>query len=899
VLRFIAAELLHRRGRTLALLVAIACSTAAFAVLTGASRTARLQVRGTVAANFRGAYDILVRPRGARDEVERREGLVRADLVAGAPEGISEAQWHEVAAIPGVDLAAPIAPLGYALVALDVPIDVRPAVSDAGRGLARLTSSFTADRGLTKVPEASSYAYVTPNALQPPVGQGDAADAALFAPAERLPDGVTRSVCQQGALAETVRSPWDPRGRGPLSCWGPSGRGYLGEIEVRGAPKGYVTWRLPVLMAAVDPHSETRLDGLAGAVIDGKLPRSSGAGEPVPVLAASTPFLDEQLHVAVERLRAPRDIATGTAQRVHRRLAALPPGHVVARHTVSAQAAWDDALKVGGHVFVDTLWTLGPAAVTQRPDGVLRPTPVKTRPASWASLFQRSPYVQAPQTARDRSFRTLEPHVAPNAVNGAGRAARLAVVGRFDPTRLRGFTGTRSTLQALQQPGLAPADGASRDALGGQALLPDGNLQGYPATTPLLLTTMQAVRRFRGPNYAGLPGARPISALRVRVAGVSGADDISRERVRLAAQRIGRQTGLDVDITLGASSAPQRLALPAGRFGRPALQLLDPWARKGVGTAILTAVDRKSLVLFVLVLVVCGLFIANATTAAIRARLPQLALLRALGWSPTRSVALLLGEVAVIGLAAGTLGALLAWPVAAAVDIGFPPGRALIAVLAAPALSIAATLIPAVAAVRTPARDRTGAPQRRFRSPRTLPGLALTMVTRAPARALLGAASVAVGVAALTLTLSAGLAFKDTLVGSLLGSAVSLDIRTSDYLATAVIVALGLTTVIDVLYLDVRDRATELATLRATGWSDAALGRLVAYEGIAIGLLGGLAGAAVGLTAAITVTGDAPAALLTVAAISVLVGSCAGGLAALGPAAWMRRRPLTTLLAED
>ena len=61
MLRLIAAELRHRRGRALALLAGIAVATASFTVLTGASESSRLEVRGDVAHHFRTAYDVLVR----------------------------------------------------------------------------------------------------------------------------------------------------------------------------------------------------------------------------------------------------------------------------------------------------------------------------------------------------------------------------------------------------------------------------------------------------------------------------------------------------------------------------------------------------------------------------------------------------------------------------------------------------------------------------------------------------------------------------------------------------------------------------------------------------------------------------------------------------------------------
>ena len=75
-------------------------------------------------------------------------------------------------------------------------------------------------------------------------------------------------------------------------------------------------------------------------------------------------------------------------------------------------------------------------------------------------------------------------------------------------------------------------------------------------------------------------------------------------------------------------------------------------------------------------------------------------------------------------------------------------------------------------------------------------------------------------------------------------------------------VLLGAAAVADVLYLNIRDRAAELATLRATGWTDAALGRLVGYEGFLLGVLGAVTGAGLGLGGAAWLVGELPAALV-------------------------------------
>ena len=64
--RLIVAQLHRRVGRATALLLGVLLATTGFAVLTGSTATSQLTVAGTVNEHSRGAYDILVRPKGAR-----------------------------------------------------------------------------------------------------------------------------------------------------------------------------------------------------------------------------------------------------------------------------------------------------------------------------------------------------------------------------------------------------------------------------------------------------------------------------------------------------------------------------------------------------------------------------------------------------------------------------------------------------------------------------------------------------------------------------------------------------------------------------------------------------------------------------------------------------------------
>jgi putative ABC transport system permease protein len=285
--------------------------------------------------------------------------------------------------------------------------------------------------------------------------------------------------------------------------------------------------------------------------------------------------------------------------------------------------------------------------------------------------------------------------------------------------------------------------------------------------------------------------------------------------------------------------------------------------------------------------VVCVLFVANAATAAVRARRRELGVLSAVGWRRSRLFAIVLGELSWIGLAAGLLAAGIAVLVSAALGRD-SPGRALLAVPVAMAVAVAGALVPAWLAARADpvSSVRPPAPAiRRVHHPRGITSLALLNVARTPGRTLIAVVSLAVGIA----TLTAGpVAFHD---------------RGADYIAAGTTVVLGVLAVTDVLFLNIAERATELATIRGFGWRDAKLTRLVITEGAIIAVAGSVTGSGAGLGVAAWLTGQLPAQLIAIAVAAagagILITAAAALLpAALLPAALLRSLP-ARLLAEE
>jgi putative ABC transport system permease protein len=159
--------------------------------------------------------------------------------------------------------------------------------------------------------------------------------------------------------------------------------------------------------------------------------------------------------------------------------------------------------------------------------------------------------------------------------------------------------------------------------------------------------------------------------------------------------------------------------------------------------------------------------------------------------------------------------------------------------------------------------------------------------------------ALAVGVAGLAVVAAITLAFHGSVTGTVLGDAISVEVRGVDLMAVVATILMGVFAVADVLYLNVRERSAEFASLRALGWSDGTLGRLVVYEGLGISLVGGLLGAGFGLGATALLAAGVPSSLLWTVGASTVAGVLVATTAALIPARLQRRIPMSTLLAEE
>ncbi|MER5640567.1 FtsX-like permease family protein [Kitasatospora sp. NPDC002227] len=874
----ILAQLLRRRGRALALAAGILVAATSFTLLTSAVTTSRAETVGTVQANVRSAYDLLIRPPGATTALEQQHGQVESNFLSGIFGGISMAQYQRIKSLPGVDVAAPVANIGYLQISSHLTLDVS-AFLDSGARNQLLRIRPVLSTGLGSYPMADQYLYLT----RDPITTVD----------PRPQGGLTPELQVQRTGAKDYTVCWyfnwdhtggpggpysnaDPAGLRPLgpTAFTPDDRTYLTCESGQGKASVSLPIAYPVLLSAIDPAAESRLVGLDSAVTSGRMlkendaPRTttakSGGGYnhpevTVPVLLSARAMSAGTIAADVQRLDADPsalpDRLDGPA--AHAYVEGLPGTTVGSVHTDLASGFQN--LDTASGSSSGTYWTVGPVGYRATPQGLV----ALTRPAQstdvWRSNSATGGWVwMAPEENTGTQFRSVTPRppsdcrgvqgLCGTVVPDRSPSPVLDFVGRYDAAELRTFSALSDVpLETYQSPAVTGADAASRTALGGSPLLPDRNLGGYISQPPTLLTTLSSLSAFTGSRLT--PDAQataPISAVRIRVAGVTGVDAASQARVNAVAAAIRTAyPSLDVDVTVGSSPVPQTIVLPGG------VRVVEGWTTKGVALRILSAVDAKSAVLFVLVLVVCALFLGQGALASVRSRRTEIGTLRCVGWSAGEVFRLVLGELLVIGTAAGAAGALLAYALATAFGLHTSAAKAALVLPTAVLLALLAGLPPAWRATRLGPLDAVNPPVaavRRARAVRSVPGLAVRNLLRVPGRSLLGAAGLALGVAAFTVLLGVTLAFHGEVAGSLLGDAVVARARAVDFASVALSLLLGAAGAVDVLVLSQRERAADLAVLRACGWSGRELTRLALTEGVCLSAFGGALGAGAGLT---------------------------------------------------
>jgi hypothetical protein len=844
----------RRRARSLFAAAGFLLAASALILLSATTETTALRASQAIAQNWRPSYDLVVLPLGAQISGGQ---VIPADTLEGYGGGISLEQYAQIKQIPGVEVAAPIAFIGY--VQLPSPL-IQLGRQSLPPGIYRADWTLKAFNGQQQLNERQVTFFYAILSSCP-----DSADSAIF---------------------QTLREQHIFLGACGPNPGSPQGGGFTFSSIDTGT----------FLLAAIDPVEEEQLLHLSQALTQGRLltARDSLSPAPPPSLPTASnvpryelPLLFQQhlpgqisLQLSFSRVSAQEQSGTQIQQQGgFRYLASLPALGTVFQGNVPLVQNDPQRFSSSTLVWTGQGWqTIGtrqygvsgnalrflyaPSGLTYEP--VRGPngqpayalvvsdtqTPQQALPPGVLNGLEDDP---ATEQGPEPFFRTLSPLVLsqPQAIYFA------QPVGQFDAGRLSAqFADELNWLPETTY--AAPPVVLRYDAHGRPlpptTILPTTNLAGMILQPPLALTTLSAAARLKGDTL--------ISVIRVRVSGVSGvsgANEASWKRIQAVARQIEQRTGLRVLVTLGSSPEPTLVYVPGLQRGEhgstrtiaPLGWVSERWIAIGISVLYLGEVSSLRLLLLAAVLLVCLGYQVVTLLALLTAQRSDLAILSALGWRPLQVTRLFLGQVALLALLGGLGGLALALGIILVIGASPPWPIVLLTLPAMLLLAAVSALYPLwqLRRLRPVEILRTGSTISADRNRRTPPlavppllRLAWSNLLGRRGRSLLALLSFFCSALLLTLMLDGLLAFRQALQGTLLGEFVLLQTAVPQLASAIFALLLTFLSVASLLTLQVRERWYEIGLLQALGWRATFIQRLLVQEGLTLTLAGTLPG---------------------------------------------------------
>ena len=157
-----------------------------------------------------------------------------------------------------------------------------------------------------------------------------------------------------------------------------------------------------------------------------------------------------------------------------------------------------------------------------------------------------------------------------------------------------------------------------------------------------MLTTIEAAEK--------ILGDKPISAIRIKVAGVADLSDESQAILERVAREIEEKTGLITDITLGSSPQLALTYVPGLNDKEDIGWLQQPWVNIGSSISIFreTKVGFSGVVASVIAVAI--IYVWASGIVNLLARRKEFAVLLSIGWRPSQLSRLLFLESSIIGI---------------------------------------------------------------------------------------------------------------------------------------------------------------------------------------------------------------------------------------------------------
>ena len=809
---------------------------------------------------WRTDYDILVRPAGSTflyDEAGNR--LVEPNFLSGQQGGITDEQLALINSIDGIEVAAPVAFLGYFPVGMLIEgeaVDDDPANAEAPWLVYKNVRTFTMTDGWQEA-VASDTLYDIENHTDD--FSMESYTGVLSFTGENgekypLPQSITSIYANLSGGENKVRlsgkETWESR------------LAYFEHENMQPIYQYNGLFNLYLPVAAIDPQAEQALVGLEDALQEGRylsftdtyrIPNDSYSYF-IPVLINESSFQNISINIKTYRLTDPAQenlslsLSSGGITYLEGMQSELLGEKTTTLHDYFLQYI-RVFMKQGGLVG-GTIWDY------------LRPSPVQyTQTAGQKDALSISPsgvswYGPIPGVSVDPAqgafrkalrddFVLVEKHM--------GYSFGFAPVGIYDLTGLGGSTINQVPQELYSAPtALLREDGDGNVLQQEVTIIPTNNPLGYLSQPPVMLTTLSAAKFLaQRDDY--------ISAVRIRVAGVETAGEASQRKIEKVAREIEELTGLQVDITLGSSPQTMLVDVQGSEKVQALGKLEELWVRQLVGITLQRDFTRFDSLLFTAMFFSFAVFLYSSVSLNLIGREQEIGVLKTIGWKDRRILGYLLSEALLLALVVGCIACLGTLGVTAWLGQPIAFNRAVWIFPLMLGLFILGTAIPFIqASRRTPLSllqqgelHKGGGKASAFNM-RSLTSRNISKQRLRFATATLGLIPAFL---ALILFLFITMIMAGELSGSLLGQHIQVLIQPYHYWIMALIWLVCQLILLNVNAINLNKRKAEIGVLLTTGWKPAtvlftflketlysALGSGLLAAGLAVGILSLLQG---------------------------------------------------------
>lgn len=814
MISFMLKQWIRHKERFLLSLIGVALISGVLIYLFNLTETTKGTVETNLQKQWESAYDLVVLPPG---QVFKDAELLEPNYLNGIYGGISRKQYEGIKALPDIEVAAPVAILGYMPLALNFKNPFEIAEDETALYKTEITETYN--------------------------------------------DGFSEKTLQK------------------VEAYGAAN--WFGAIDGLGFFAGYeggVSLRQKQLIIGIDPAEEAKLVGLDQATASSETSRYLHAaeeiqalgddGKPVadgtsdsaerifeiPVLLNDQSFSSSTFRVSLEKLNIPFE----SAEEQQDAIAVIRKGGGKA-YLEAAEKTEIDSFQLTGSEFEEIFFGKLMKPDTD-PDIEVSGTQLVYKgsnldygkvespfPSRWSESFSVS---SQPVKLKDpifadglpeNGFRT--PKIYPHETNEMGvpllPILKLAIVGTYSPEKLNISTDPLTELP-LETYRPATADivlGPDQEPLN-----PIGQFKGAPGPSglltspPNLLTTIEAAEEITGGNS--------ISSIRVKVTGIEEMGESAQQKLAKLKAEIEAMTGLEVFITRGSS--PQSTIIEVKEEGRSLGWIEQSWIHIGAAITIFREASLGYSSVLVAVLLIGAMYILATTYVSYLTRKREYSILLALGWKAGMLRKMIIME-AVFFILIIILAAVVVEVILAVTSQYFNMLKIGLIGVTAVIIYCFGILLPLIQVGRIEPylgikNGELNRRSKRIMSNNFLVGFVLNHILQRPGRNILSILAIAIPSTLLSFYLFVTIRLDGILFTTYLGEFVAVEINRSHYFIIGAALLVGALTTAEILWQNVMERQDELALFKSVGWKNGTVGNAILLEGAIIGFIAGILG---------------------------------------------------------